>query len=82
MTSSVYIFIFGMWTMILIGGGIAVLVLGPITFSDFGEYSGIITSIVKGGIAVALAILWVLILAKVKNIIFKKRKPSDQIDKN
>jgi hypothetical protein len=65
-------FLFLMWILILIGGGIAVLILGPISISGFGEYDGFVNSIVKGLVAIGLSIIWVLILNKMKNLIFKK----------
>jgi len=65
-------FLFLMWILILIGGGIAVTILGPISISGYGEYDPLLNSILKGSIAVGLSIVWVLILVKLKNFIFKK----------
>ena len=65
-------FLFLMWVLIIIGGGIAVTVLGPISISGYGELDPLINSIIKGVIAIGLSIIWVLILAKLKNFIFKK----------
>ena len=65
-------FLFLMWILILIGGGIAVAILGPISISGYGEYDALLSSILKGIIAIGLSIAWVLILAKLKNFIFKK----------
>ena len=65
-------FLFLMWILILIGGGIAVTILGPISISGYGEYDELLESILKGIIAIGLSIAWVLILAKLKNFIFKK----------
>ena len=61
-----------MWVLILLGGGIAVIILGPISISGYGEFDNVLTSITKGGIAILLAVAWVIILSKVKNLIFKK----------
>jgi amino acid permease len=63
---------FGMWGLILVGGGIAVTVLGPFTVSGFGEFDMFISSIIKAIIAIILVIIWILILTKLKNWIFKK----------
>jgi hypothetical protein len=63
---------FLMWILIIIGGGIAVLVLGPISLSGFGEFNSLLNSIVKGIIAIILSIIWVLVLNKMKNLIFRK----------
>lgn len=65
-------FLFLMWLLILVGGGIAVVVLGPISITGFGEWDSLITSFVKATMAVLLSLLWVVILAKMKNFIFKR----------
>jgi len=65
-------FLFLMWILILIGGGIAVIILGPISISGYGDFDQLLNSLVKGGIAIGLSIIWVLILSKLKNFIFKK----------
>lgn len=65
-------FMFLMWILIIIGGGIAILVVGPISLSGFGEFNSLLNSIVKGIIAIILSIIWVLVLNKMKNLIFRK----------
>ena len=65
-------FLFLMWVLIIIGGAIAVVILGPISISGFGEFDPLINSIVKGIIAIGLSIAWILILTKMKNWIFRK----------
>ncbi|HUT07098.1 MAG TPA: hypothetical protein VMW74_10500 [Nitrosopumilaceae archaeon] len=65
-------FLFAMWILILIGGGIVVTILGPISITGFGDLNWIISSIIKGGIAVSLVIIWIFILLKIKNWIFTK----------
>ena len=65
-------FLFLMWVLIIIGGAIAVIILGPISISGYGDFDPWINSIVKGVVAIGLSILWVLILAKMKNLIFRK----------
>ncbi len=70
--SQLFGFLFLMWILILIGGAIAVLILGPISISGYGEYDSMLNSIVKGIVAIALSILWILILNKMKNFIFQK----------
>jgi len=69
---SLFGFMFGMWGLILVGGGVAVTVLGPFTVSGFGEFDMFISSIIKAIIAIILVIIWILILTKLKNWIFKK----------
>lgn len=61
-----------MWGLIIAGGGIVVTILGPITISGFGEFDWFIASVIKAVIALVLVVIWVLILSKMKNWIFKK----------
>jgi len=67
-----YGFLFGMWILILIGGGIVVTILGPIEISGYGDANWLIASIIKAVIAIILVIIWILVLSKLKNWIFKK----------
>ncbi len=69
----VYIFIFSMWILLLLGGGIAVVVLGPITISGYGDLDQMISSGIKAIIAIILVVFWIFILSKMKNWIFQKR---------
>ena len=55
------------------GGGIAVIVLGPISVSGYGDFDPILTSGVKGGIAIIMVIIWIIILYKMSNLIFRKK---------
>lgn len=72
MKSNLYGFLFGMWLLIILGGGILVVIIGPINISGFGDFDLIINSGIKAIIAVTLVIIWVLILSKLKNWIFRK----------
>lgn len=72
MKIGIFGFIFGMWLLILIGGGIVVTILGPISISGFGEMDFILSSIVKAIISILLVVVWILILSKLKNWIFRK----------
>ena len=72
MKSGLFGFLFGMWVLILIGGGIVVTVLGPISVSGYGQFDWFISSVIKGIIAIILVIVWILILSKLKNWIFRK----------
>jgi len=65
-------FLFAMWVLMLAGGGIVVTLLGPITLSGFGEFNWLITSIIKAIVAIVLVVIWILILLKLKNWIFRK----------
>jgi hypothetical protein len=70
--SGLYGFLFGMWGLIIIGGGIMVVLLGPFTIQQFGDFHWIISSGIKVIIALILIVIWILILSKLKNWIFKK----------
>jgi hypothetical protein len=66
-------FLFGLWLLIVMGGGIAVVLLGPISVSGYGDFDPIFTSIIKGTIAIILVIIWIIILYKMSNLIFRKK---------
>ena len=72
MKSGLYGFLFGMWILILLGGGIMVTILGPFTIQQFGEFHWIIASGIKVLIALVLVVIWILVLLKLKNWIFRK----------
>ena len=61
-----------MWGLIILGGGIMVVLLGPFSIQQFGDFHWIITSGTKVSIALGLIVIWILILSKLKNYIFKK----------
>ena len=61
-----------MWALIILGGGIIVLLLGPFSIQQFGNFHWIIASGIKVTIALLLVVTWILILSKLKNWIFKK----------
>jgi len=69
--SGLYGFLFGMWILILVGGGIMVTILGPFTIQQFGEFHWILASGIKVLIALVLVVIWILILLKLKNWIFR-----------
>ena len=72
MKFGLYGFLLAMWSLIIIGGGIMVVLLGPFTIQQFGDFHWIITSGTKVSIALGLILIWILILTKLKNWIFKK----------
>ena len=72
MKSGLFGFLFAMWILILLGGGIMVIILGPFTIQQFGEFNWIIASGIKVTIALVLVVAWILILLKLKNWIFRK----------
>ena len=71
MKNTIFIFVFLMWILILIGGGVAVVILGPFQISGFGEFDSILTSGSKAIISIAMVIIWIFILSKIKNWIFQ-----------
>ena len=71
--SSLFVFIFAMWILIIIGGGIAILILAPISISGYGDFDLILSSGLKAIVAIALVVAWIFILSKVKNWIFSSQ---------
>ncbi len=71
--SSIFVFIFAMWILIIIGGGIAVLILAPITISGYGEFDLIFSSVIKAVVSIGLVVTWIFILSRVKNWIFRSQ---------
>ena len=61
-----------MWVLILLGGGIMVSLLGPFSIQQFGDFHWVIASGIKVIVALVLVVIWILILSKLKNYIFKK----------
>ena len=61
-----------MWVLMIIGGGILVVTIAPISISGYGDYDMILTSGVKAIIAIILVIIWVLVLSKLKKGIFHR----------
>ena len=74
MAIKIYSFIFVMWILMLIGGGLVVVFVGPFTFAP--DIDPIITSGVKVIIALFLIFIWLFTLTKVKNWIFKSQVKS------
>ncbi len=71
--SSIFLFIFAMWILIIIGGGISVLILAPIEITGFGEFDLILSSAIKAVISIGLVVTWIFILSKMKNWIFRSQ---------
>jgi len=76
MDVKIYSFIFIMWILMLIGGGLMVLVIGPFSLGGIGYIDPIIVSGIKVGIALVLIFIWVFTLTKIKNWIFKSQVKS------
>ena len=71
MAIKIYSFIFTMWVLILIGGGLMVTIIGPFSLGSIGDINPIILSGIKVGIALILIFVWIFTLTKVKNRIIK-----------
>jgi hypothetical protein len=71
MAIKIYSFIFTMWILILIGGGLMVTIIGPFSLGSIGDINPIILSGIKVCIALVLIFVWIFTLTKVKNWIFK-----------
>ena len=72
MSIPIFSFIFAMWVLIIIGGGLMVVFIGPLSFSGDGQLDPLINSGVKVLIAMVLIFIWVVALLKIKNWIFRK----------
>ena len=72
MSLPLFSFIFAMWVLIIIGGGLMVVFIGPLSFSGDWQLDPLINSSAKVLIAMILIFIWVLALLKIKNWIFRK----------
>ena len=72
MSIPIFSFIFSMWILIIIGGGLMVLFVGPLSFSGDSGIDPLLNSGAKVIIALILIFIWVLALLKIKNWIFRK----------
>ena len=72
MKKGLYGFLFGMWILMLLGGGIVVTILGPVEVTGYGDVNWFIASVIKAITAIILVVIWILILLKMKNWVFKK----------
>jgi len=76
MDVKIYSFIFTMWILMLVGGGLITLIIGPLSLGSIEGIDPIIFSGIKVGLALVLIFVWVFILTKVKNWIFKSQVKS------
>ncbi len=70
--SSIFIFIGVMWILLIVGGGIVVTILGPISITGYGDLNQMIASGIKAILAIILVIIWIVILSKMNKWIFHK----------
>ena len=76
MDGKIYSFIFTMWILILVGGGLMTLIIGPFSLGSIEGIDPIILSGIKVGIALVLIFIWIFTLTKIKNWIFKSQVKS------
>ncbi|MDI1496036.1 MAG: putative membrane protein [Cenarchaeum symbiont of Oopsacas minuta] len=69
-TRTVIIFMFFMWALILLEGGI---IKHAIDFAAISGYGDIGNLIVKSLLIIGFVIVWIFVLSKLKNIIFNKQ---------
>ena len=74
MAIKIYSFIFVMWILMLVGGGLVVIFVGPFTLTP--DIDPIILSGIKVGLALVLIFIWVFALTKIKNLVFKSQVKS------
>ena len=71
MAVQIYGFIFAMWVLMLIGGGLMIYFVAPISFAS--DVDPIITSGAKVFLALLLIFIWIYTLTKIKNWIFRSQ---------
>jgi hypothetical protein len=69
----IFLFIFVMWVLIIVGGGLLISIVAPLTINGHGKFDSILDSGVKALIAMMLVIIWIFTLSKIKNWIFHKQ---------
>ena len=70
--SSIFVFVGLMWVLLIVGGGIMVTILGPISITGYGDLNQMIASGIKAIIAIILVVIWIVILSKMNKWIFHK----------
>ena len=76
MNVKIYSFIFTMWILMLVGGGLMTLIIGPFSLGSIGGIDPMILSGIKVGIDLVLIFLCIFTLTKIKNWIFKSQVKS------
>ncbi len=69
----IFSFIFVMWVLIIVGGGLLILFTAPISITEYDTLDSFLTSGIKAVIAIMLVTIWIYILSKIKNWIFRKQ---------
>ncbi len=72
----IFLFIFVMWILIILGGGLLVTLTSLISIDGYvivGPLELYYASIVKAIIAIFLVIIWIYVLTKIKDWMFHKK---------
>ena len=64
-------FLFVMWILIIVGGGVLATIIGPLSITGYGNFDVLLTSGLKAIIAMTLVVVWIMILSTLKNWIFR-----------
>lgn len=73
---TIFSFIFVMWILIIIGGGLLIILTSIVSIDGYviiGSLELYYASIVKAIIAIILVIIWIYVLTKIKNWMFHKK---------
>ena len=68
----IFSFIIIMWILILFGGGLMTLFVGPLSLTGIVDSNSILASGLKVLIAMMFILIWIFLLLKIKNWIFRK----------
>ena len=71
--AQIFSFIFVMWILIIIGGGVLIVFTAPISITGYGALDSFLASGVKALIAIILVVIWIYTLSKIKNWMFQKQ---------
>jgi len=71
--AQIFLFVFVMWVLIIVGGGLLISIIAPLTINGYGKFDSILDSGIKALIAIILVIVWIFTLSKIKNWIFHKQ---------
>ena len=65
----IYALLGGMWALMILGGGLAVMVLGPL---DLGPENAGMSSVIKAAAAVLMVVLWIGVLVRMMKYILRR----------
>lgn len=71
--NGIFLFVFVMWVLIIVGGGLLISIIAPLTIDGHSKFDSILDSGIKALIAMILVVIWIFTLSKIKNWIFHKQ---------